>query len=248
MQSDSLVIIPTYNECENIEQLITTVMNLQPNFDVLIIDDGSPDGTAQLVKQFQKEYAERLFLIERAGKLGLGTAYIAGFKYAIEKGYNYIMEMDADFSHNPTDLARLREACMPERVGMSVGSRYIPGGKLVNWPLNRIIMSRGASFYVRLITWMPVNDSTAGFVCYKRQALERLDLNKIKFVGYAFQIEMKFAIWTSGWKIKEVPITFKDREVGVSKMSISIFHEAFLGVLKMKLNSFTSSYKKEGHA
>jgi dolichol-phosphate mannosyltransferase len=158
------------------------------------------------------------------------------------------MEMDADFSHNPTDLARLREACMPERVGMSVGSRYIPGGKLVNWPLNRIIMSRGASFYVRLITWMPVNDSTAGFVCYKRQALERLDLNKIKFVGYAFQIEMKFAIWTSGWKIKEVPITFKDREVGVSKMSISIFHEAFLGVLKMKLNSFTSSYKKEGHA
>jgi dolichol-phosphate mannosyltransferase len=223
-------------------------MNLQPNFDVLIIDDGSPDGTAQLVKQFQKEYAERLFLIERAGKLGLGTAYIVGFKYAIEKGYNYIMEMDADFSHNPTDLARLREACMPERVGMSVGSRYIPGGKLVNWPLNRIIMSRGASFYVRLITWMPVNDSTAGFVCYKRQALERLDLNKIKFVGYAFQIEMKFAIWTSGWKIKEVPITFKDREVGVSKMSISIFHEAFLGVLKMKLNSFTSSYKKEGHA
>lgn len=248
MQSDSLVIIPTYNECENIEQLITTVMNLQPNFDVLIIDDGSPDGTAQLVKQFQKEYAERLFLIERAGKLGLGTAYIAGFKYAIEKGYDYVMEMDADFSHNPVDLARLREACMPERVGMSVGSRYIPGGKLVNWPLNRIIMSRGASFYVRLITWMPVNDSTAGFVCYKRQALERLDLNKIKFVGYAFQIEMKFAVWTSGWKIKEVPITFKDREVGVSKMSISIFHEAFLGVLKMKLNSFTSSYKKEGHA
>lgn len=248
MQSDSLVIIPTYNECENIEQLITTVMNLQPNFDVLIIDDGSPDGTAQLVKQFQKEYAERLFLIERAGKLGLGTAYIAGFKYAIEKGYDYIMEMDADFSHNPVDLARLREACMPEQVGMSVGSRYIPGGKLVNWPLNRIMMSRGASFYVRLVTWMPVNDSTAGFVCYKRQALERLDLNKIKFVGYAFQIEMKFAVWTSGWKIKEVPITFKDREVGVSKMSISIFHEAFLGVLKMKLNSFTSSYKKEGHA
>jgi dolichol-phosphate mannosyltransferase len=248
MQSDSLVIIPTYNECENIEQLITTVMNLQSNFDVLIVDDGSPDGTAQLVKQLIKDYPERLFLIERAGKLGLGTAYITGFKYAIEKGYDYIMEMDADFSHNPTDLARLREACMPEQVGMSVGSRYVPGGKLVNWPLNRIIMSRGASFYVRLVTWMPVSDSTAGFVCYKRQALEQLDLNKIKFIGYAFQIEMKFAVWTSGWKIKEVPITFKDREIGHSKMSISIFHEAFLGVLKMKLNSFINSYKKEGYA
>lgn len=242
--SDRLVIIPTYNEKENIEKIIRVVMGLELEFHLLIIDDGSPDGTAGIVKGLQNEFAGRLFIEERQSKQGLGTAYIHGFKWALESVYEYVFEMDADFSHNPKDLARLHAACQADNVGVVVGSRYVKGGKLENWPLNRILMSRGASVYVRLITWMPVADATAGFVCYSRSFLEQLDFDKIEFKGYAFQIEMKFAAWQLGFQLREVPITFKDRVEGASKMSTAIFNEAFWGVLKMRWKGFTSSYKR----
>ena len=242
--SDRLVIVPTYNERENIEPIIRAVMRLEPRFHLLIVDDGSPDGTAEAVRQLQAEFPQRLFLEERQSKQGLGTAYIHGFRWALESTYGYIFEMDADFSHNPNDLPRLYEACQADGVGVSVGSRYTKGGKLENWPLNRRLMSRGASIYVRLITWMPVSDATAGFVCYKRRFLEELDFDKIEFKGYAFQIEMKFAAWQLGYTLSEVPITFKDRVEGSSKMSTAIFNEAFFGVIKMRWKGWTSSYQR----
>ncbi|HOZ52406.1 MAG TPA: polyprenol monophosphomannose synthase [Chitinophagaceae bacterium] len=231
-----LVIIPTYNEIENIEKIIRKVFSLADEFHVIIIDDGSPDGTANMVKQLQTEFTNKLFLIERQGKQGLGTAYIAGFKWGLENKYDYLFEMDADFSHNPDDLIRLFNACHQDGADMSVGSRYISGGKVVNWPMNRILISYGASVYVRLITWMHVKDCTAGFVCYKRKVLESIDLDKIAFIGYAFQIEMKFRALKKGFIIKEVPITFVDRKEGHSKMSKGIIKEAILGVWKMKFS------------
>lgn len=230
---DKIVIIPTFNEKENIEKIIRKVFSLKGTFHVLIIDDGSPDGTSGIVKELMKAFPEQLFLIERKGKQGLGTAYIHGFKYAIAKGYNFIFEMDADFSHNPEDLPRLYEACL-NGADMSVGSRYTTGGKIKNWPIDRILISYGASVYTRLITWIPVKDCTAGFVCYQRKVLETLPLEKIRFVGYAFQIEMKYRTWKAGFKIKEVPITFIDRTEGVSKMSKGIVKEAIFGVWKMR--------------
>jgi dolichol-phosphate mannosyltransferase len=239
--SKELVIIPTYNELGNITRIIETVFALSVPFHILIIDDGSPDGTANVVKDLQAKYPERLHIEERSGKLGLGTAYIHGFRWALARDYDYIFEMDADFSHNPADLVHLHEACVAG-ADLSVGSRYVSGGKVVNWPLGRILMSYFASVYVRLVTWMPVKDTTAGFVCYRRQVLEKIDLGKIRFVGYAFQIEMKFATWKLGFKIKEVPITFTDRIEGVSKMNKGIFKEAIFGVLEMKLKSLHSSY------
>lgn len=242
--SERLVIIPTYNEIENIEPIIRAVMVLEPLFHLLIVDDGSPDGTAERVRQLQAEFPRRLFLEERQSKQGLGTAYIHGFRWALESTYQYIFEMDADFSHNPNDLPRLYEACKGDGVGVGIGSRYVRGGKLENWPLNRRLMSRGASIYVRLITWMPVSDATAGFVCYKRSFLEALDFDKIEFKGYAFQIEMKFAAWQLGYQLAEVPITFKDRVEGASKMSTAIFNEAFFGVIKMRKKGWTSSYAR----
>lgn len=242
--SDSLVIIPTYNERENIRKIISAVIDLEKSFDILIVDDGSPDGTAGEVKEMAKELPGRLFLIERSGKLGLGTAYIRGFRWGLENGYAYICEMDADFSHNPKDLCRLQEACSSGKGDLAVGSRYVSGGKCVNWPMDRLILSRGASVYVRLITWMPVKDPTAGFVCYKREVLDTIDLDKIRFVGYAFQIEMKFAARSLGFKLVEIPITFTDRIEGASKMTKGIVREAILGVLKMKWKSFFHSYKK----
>lgn len=240
--SDCLVIIPTYNERENIRKIISAVMQLEHHFDLLIVDDGSPDGTADEVKSLFREYENRLFLVEREGKLGLGTAYIRGFRWGLEHGYDYLFEMDADFSHNPKDLLRLYEACASGKGDVAVGSRYVRGGKCVNWPLDRLILSRGASIYVRLITWMPVKDPTAGFICYKREVLEAIDLDKIKFVGYAFQIEMKFAARCLGFKVVEIPITFTDRIEGVSKMTKGIIREAVLGVLYMRWKSFFHSY------
>jgi dolichol-phosphate mannosyltransferase len=239
---DSLVIIPTYNEKENIVRMTDTVFALSKAFHVLIVDDGSPDGTAQLVREQQARYPGQLFLMERAGKQGLGTAYIAGFKWGLERGYQYIFEMDADFSHNPHDLLLLYAACAEQGADLSVGSRYVRGGRLENWPFDRIFLSMGASFYVRCITWMPVKDPTAGFVCYRREVLEAIDLDKIRFVGYAFQIEMKFASYQLGFRIQEVPITFTDRLEGASKMSRNIVKEAIWGVLSMRLRSFVSSY------
>lgn len=230
---DKLVIIPTYNEKENIEHIIRKVYSLEGNFHILIVDDGSPDGTAAIVKSLQAEFSERLHIAERSGKQGLGTAYIFGFKWALNKGYEYIFEMDADFSHNPDDLIRLYDACH-NGADVSVGSRYTSGGKIKNWPFDRIFISFGASVYVRMITWMPVKDCTAGFVCYKREVLEKLPLDKVQFIGYAFQIEMKYRAWKLGFKIKEVPITFVDRKEGVSKMSKGIVKEAIFGVWKMR--------------
>ncbi|MFT4061498.1 MAG: polyprenol monophosphomannose synthase [Edaphocola sp.] len=228
-----LVIIPTYNEKENIEAIVRKVLSLEGGFHVLIVDDGSPDGTAAIVKQLQQTFAANLHLAERSGKQGLGTAYIYGFKWALARGYDFIFEMDADFSHNPNDLLRLYQAC-EQGAGMSVGSRYVRGGKVKNWPFDRIFISYGASVYVRLITWMPVKDPTAGFVCYKKEVLQALPLDKVKFIGYAFQIEMKYRAWKLGFKIKEVPITFVDRKEGVSKMSKNIVREAIFGVWKMR--------------
>lgn len=219
-------------------------MSLPEQLHVMIIDDNSADGTAKTVETLQSEYPGRLFLIQRSGKLGLGTAYILGFKWALEHGYDFIMEMDADFSHNPTDLSRLLHACQ-HHADLVVGSRYVKGGKVENWPSDRIFISKGASIYVRLITGMPVHDTTAGFVCYKRKVLDNIDLDKIRFIGYAFQIEMKFAAWQCGFKLKEIPITFKDREKGASKMSKGIVREAVIGVLKMKWNSFFNNYRKQ---
>lgn len=236
--SDSIVLIPTYNEKENITAIIEAVFSLREPFHILVIDDNSPDGTATIVKNLMDtQYPNRLFIEERAGKLGLGTAYIHGFKWALQRQYEYIIEMDADFSHNPSDLPRLRMACANNNADVSVGSRYVKGGNVQNWPWDRIFLSRGASFYVQLITWMPVADPTAGFVCYTRKVLQRINLDKIRFIGYAFQIEMKFAAWQLGFTITEVPITFIDRVAGVSKMSINIFKEAALGVLSLRWNS-----------
>lgn len=247
--ADKLVIIPTYNEKENIAKIIAAVSQLEKPFHILIVDDGSPDGTAQIVKDLiANQYKDSLFIEERKGKLGLGTAYIHGFKWGLQRGYEYICEMDADFSHPPKDLERLHEACANGGADLAVGSRYTKGGKVVNWPFDRIFLSYGASIYVRMITWMPVKDPTAGFVCYSRRVLETMDLDKIRFVGYAFQIEMKFAARTLGFKIKEVPITFTDRVEGVSKMNTSIISEAIFGVLQMKWQSFFSTYKVETKA
>ncbi len=239
-----LVIIPTYNERDNVVRIIEAVFEQQKGFHVLIIDDGSPDGTADLVKEAQQRFPSRLFLEERSGKQGLGTAYIFGFRWAIERGYDYICEMDADFSHNPADLERLYLACEKDGADVAVGSRYIKGGAVQNWPANRIFLSKGASVYTRLILWMPVRDCTAGFVCYKRKVLETVNLDAIHFVGYAFQIEMKYAAWKTGFKIKEVPITFIDRQAGQSKMNKGIVKEGILGVLKLRWQSFFKSYKK----
>lgn len=244
---DCLLIIPTYNEKENIVKMINTVFELHSRFDILIVDDGSPDGTANLVKAMIPASAGKLHILERSGKLGLGTAYITGFKWALDRHYDYICEMDADFSHNPKDLIRLVEAC-ENGAGMSVGSRYVKGGNVKNWPLDRVLMSYFASVYVRLITWIRVKDTTAGFVCYRREVLQAIDLSQIQFVGYAFQIEMKFAVDKGRFKIQEVPITFVDRVEGTSKMSTGIFKEAFLGVLVMRRKTFMKPkyyYQKE---
>lgn len=230
---DKLVIIPTYNEKENAEKIIRKVMSLEGSFHVLIVDDGSPDGTAGIVKGLQKEFDGRLHIVERSGKLGLGTAYIFGFKWALQHGYEYIFEMDADFSHNPDDLIRLYEACK-NGADVSVGSRYVRGGKVKNWPWDRILISKGGAMYTRLITFMPVHDPTAGFVCYTSKVLRTIPLDHVQFIGYAFQIEMKYRSWKLGFKIKEVPITFVDRKEGVSKMSKGIVQEAMYGVWKMK--------------
>ena len=238
---DSIVIIPTYNEKENIERMIRTVFSLPHNFHILVIDDGSPDGTPLIVKSLQKEFADRLFIEERAGKQGLGTAYIHGFKWAIANEYDYIFEMDADFSHNPEDLIKLREACV-DGADAAIGSRYINGVNVVNWPMSRVLMSYFASVYVRFITGIKVQDATAGFMCYKRKVLETIELDKIKFVGYAFQIEMKYTSIRHGFNLVEVPIIFTDRVLGNSKMSTSIFREAFFGVIQMKINSIFRKY------
>jgi len=238
---DSIVIIPTYNEIENIERIIRKVFSLPHDFHVLVIDDGSPDGTPLIVKQLQKEYPERLFIEERAGKQGLGTAYIHGFKWSIERQYDFMFEMDADFSHNPDDLLRLRQACI-DGADASIGSRYIKGVNVVNWPMSRVLMSYFASVYVRFITGINVQDSTAGFMCYKRKVLETVQLHKIKFVGYAFQIEMKYTAIKHGFKVVEVPIIFTDRTEGTSKMSTKIFREAIFGVIQMRINSIFRKY------
>ena len=240
-----LVIIPTYNEKENIANIIAAVFSLPSSFHILIVDDGSPDGTADIVKEIQKTSKESLHIIERKGKLGLGTAYIAGFRWGLAREYDLICEMDADFSHNPKDLLRLSQGCEKQGVGMTVGSRYVKGGKLENWPWDRVALSFGASLYVRAITWMNIKDPTAGFVCYKREALENIDLDKIRFVGYAFQIEMKYAIHSLGFKIVEIPITFKDRILGDSKMNSNIISEAALGVIKMRWQRLFHNYGKE---
>jgi len=242
--SDSVVIIPTYNEKENIEKMIRKVFSLPHVFHLLIIDDGSPDGTAGIVKKLQMEFPDKLFLEERKGKLGLGTAYIHGFRWAIAKKYDYIFEMDCDFSHNPDDLIRLHDACAVEGADMAVGSRYIKGANVVNWPLGRIIMSYYASVYVRLVTGIKIKDTTAGFKCYKRIVLETIDLDHITFIGYAFQIEMKFTAWKHGFRIVEVPIVFTDRTEGTSKMNGGIFKEAIMGVMQMKWNSFFRKYNR----
>jgi dolichol-phosphate mannosyltransferase len=239
--SDSLVIIPTYNEKENIEKIIRKVFSLAVPFHILIVDDGSPDGTAQIVRSLQAEFVGRLFIEERIGKLGLGTAYIHGFRWALERHYEFIFEMDADFSHNPEDLIRLRQSCI-DGSDMSIGSRYIKGVNVVNWPMNRVLMSYFASVYVRFITRINIQDATAGFVCFRRRVLERIPLDKIKFVGYAFQIEMKFTAIQYGFKVVEVPIIFTDRTEGTSKMSTSIFKEAFFGVIQLKISSWTRKY------
>ena len=242
--SDSIVIIPTYNERENIENIIRAVFALEKVFHILIIEDGSPDGTASIVKTLQQEFPERLFMIERKGKLGLGTAYIAGFKWSLEHNYEYIFEMDADFSHNPADLPRLYKACAEEGADVAIGSRYISGVNVVNWPMGRVLMSYFASKYVRLITGIPVQDTTAGFKCYRRRVLETIDLDGIRFKGYAFQIEMKFTAYKCGFKIVEVPVIFINRELGTSKMNSSIFGEAVFGVIKLKVHSWFHKYPK----
>ena len=244
-KSDSVIIIPTYNEKENIERMIRTRLALEHSFDVLVVDDGSPDGTAAIVKRLQVEFDGRVFLIERSGKLGLGTAYIAGFKWALNAGYEYIFEMDADFSHNPDDVPRLYEACAKDGADLSVGSRYVTGVNVVNWPMGRVLMSYFASKYVRLITRLPVYDTTAGFNCYRRSVLETIDLDAIRFKGYAFQIEMKFVTHKCGFTIKEVPVIFVNRVLGVSKMSGGIFSEAFFGVISLKVNSWFKRYPQK---
>jgi dolichol-phosphate mannosyltransferase len=236
--SDILVIIPTYNEKENIARMLEAVMTLDGAYHVLVVDDGSPDGTAALVRRAIERHPGRIHLQERTGKLGLGTAYILGFKWGLQRDYNLFIEMDADFSHNPNDLARLASPVIDGLADVAIGSRYVRGGQLENWPLDRILLSRGASIYVQLITWMPIRDPTAGFVCYHRRVLETLDLDRVRFIGYAFQIEMKFKSWLRGFRLREVPILFSDRREGVSKMSKAIVKEAVWGVIQLKWRSF----------
>ena len=244
-KSDSIVIIPTYNERENIEKIIRAVLGLEKVFDILIIDDGSPDGTSNIVKKLMdNEFSSRLHIIERSGKLGLGTAYITGFKWAIEHDYDYIFEMDADFSHDPNDLPRLYSACHDEGYDVAIGSRYITGVNVVNWPIGRVLMSYFASKYVRIVTGFKVHDTTAGFKCYKSRVLKTIELDKIRFKGYAFQIEMKFTAYKIGFKIKEVPVIFVNRREGVSKMSGGIFGEAFFGVMRLRWDGWFRKYPK----
>ena len=245
--SDSIVIIPTYNERENIENIIRAVFALEHGFHILVIEDGSPDGTAAIVKALQQEFVDRLFLVERQGKLGLGTAYIAGFRWALQHDYEYIFEMDADFSHNPQDLPRLYKACSQEGADVAIGSRYVSGVNVVNWPMGRVLMSYFASKYVRFITGLPIHDTTAGFVCYRRRVLETIRLDAIRFKGYAFQIEMKFTAYKIGFKIKEVPVIFVNRREGVSKMSGGIFGEAFFGVMRLRWDGWTRKYPEIKH-
>ncbi len=242
---EKIVIIPTYNEKENISAILHAVFALDQGYHILVIDDASPDGTAGIVKALQVSYPGKLFIEQRKGKQGLGTAYIYGFRWCVGRNYSYIFEMDADFSHSPKDLERLYEACKNGGADIAVGSRYVQGGGNVNWPWSRILLSKGASFYTRMITWIPVKDSTAGFVCYKKQVLETINLDQIKFIGYAFQIEMKFAAWKLGFTIKEVPIIFEDRKLGVSKMNKGIIKEGILGVLKLRLSSMFKDYRNK---
>lgn len=245
IKSDCIVIIPTYNEKENIEKIIRAVMGLEKAFNILVIDDGSPDGTAGIVKGLMADkFKDSLFIIERSGKLGLGTAYIAGFKWALEHSYDYIFEMDADFSHDPNDLPRLYAACHDEGADVAIGSRYVSGVNVVNWPIGRVLMSYFASKYVRLVTGFSVHDTTAGFKCYKRRVLETIPLDKIRFKGYAFQIEMKFTAYKIGFKIKEVPVIFVNRREGTSKMSGGIFGEAFFGVMRLRWDGWFRKYPK----
>ena len=241
---EKLVIIPTYNERENIEAILQAIYDLRDGFHVLVIDDGSPDGTAEIVRQLQPRFDHTVFLEERKGKQGLGTAYIHGFKWATARGYEFIFEMDADFSHNPTDLPRLYAACKTGGADVAIGSRYVKGGGVRNWPRNRIALSKGGSLYTRMILWMPVHDQTAGFMCYKREVLETINLDEIHFVGYAFQIEMKFASWKLGFKLVEVPIQFEDRKYGESKMNRGIVKEGILGVLKLRWYSLFTNYRR----
>lgn len=241
--NDSLVIIPTFNEKENIETIIRKIFSLNTGFHILVVDDSSPDGTADIVRSLQETYPNELFLEVRKGKQGLGTAYIHGFKYALKRSYEYIFEMDADLSHDPKDLITLHEACHKDGWDVAIGSRYIKGVNVVNWPMGRVLMSYLASMYVKFITGIPISDTTAGFICYKRIVLETIDLDSIKFIGYAFQIEMKFSAWKYGFKIKEIPIIFTDRTKGQSKMSKGIFSEAIFGVIKIKVNSFFYNFK-----
>ena len=243
--SDSIVIIPTYNEKENIENIIRAVFGLEKVFHILVVEDNSPDGTADIVRRMQKEFPERLFMIERKGKLGLGTAYIAGFRWAIEKKYDYIFEMDADFSHNPNDLPRLYAACHDQGADLSIGSRYVSGVNVVNWPMGRVLMSYFASKYVRIITGVKIHDTTAGFVCYRRSVLETIELDKVRFKGYAFQIEMKYTAYKCRFKITEVPVIFVNRELGTSKMNSSIFGEAVFGVIRLRLDGWFKKYPKK---
>lgn len=245
MQSDSVIIIPTYNEKENIENMIRALMEFEHGFDVLVVDDASPDGTAAIVKAMMEVFPGRVHIIERSGKLGLGTAYIAGFKWALLHGYEYIFEMDADFSHNPNDVPLLYSACANDGYDLSIGSRYVSGVNVVNWPMGRVLMSYFASKYVRLITRLPVFDTTAGFNCYRREVLETIDLDSIRFKGYAFQIEMKFTTYKCGFKIKEVPVIFVNRALGTSKMSGGIFSEALFGVIKLKVGSWFRKYPQK---
>ena len=241
---EKLVIIPTYNERENIKFILQAVFQLEQDFHVLVIDDGSPDGTADVVRELQEVYQDQLFLEERSGKMGLGTAYIHGFKWGIERDYQFIFEMDADASHHPADLQRLYDACKRGWADVAIGSRYVKDGGVKNWPSNRIALSKGASYYTRMILWMPVNDPTAGFVCYKKKVLETINLDEIHFVGYAFQIEMKFAAWKLGFRLKEVPILFEDRKYGESKMSKGIIKEGVLGVLQLRWYSLFTNYRR----
>ena len=242
--SDSIVIIPTYNEKENIENIIRAVFALEKVFHILVIEDGSPDGTADIVRRLQEEFPDRLFMVERSGKQGLGTAYICGFKWGLDHGYEYIFEMDADFSHNPNDLPRLYEACAVEGYDLAIGSRYVSGVNVINWPMGRVMMSYYASRYVQFITRIPVRDTTAGFKCYRRRVLETIDLDGIRFKGYAFQIEMKHTTWKCGFRIKEVPVIFVNRELGTSKMNSSIFGEAVFGVLRLTWDGWFKKYPK----
>ena len=240
--AEKIVVIPTYNEKENISAILLSIFDLQQEFHVIVIDDGSPDGTARIVKDLQLKFSGQLFIEERRGKQGLGTAYIHGFKWALARGYQYIFEMDADFSHNPNDLPRLYDACKNGGADVAIGSRYVKGGGMVNWPADRRALSKGGSLYTRMITWMPVKDPTAGFMCYKKEVLETINLDQIVFVGYAFQIEMKFAAWKLHFKLKEVPIIFQDRTQGTSKMNKGIIKEGVLGVLKLRWLSLFKNY------